>query len=611
MPDYSLSTSQIKRIDEAPPSLKLEKIQVDLDGGRSAPKDFLSELGTMVDGMDESQAAEADSIELAAIDAIDLDSLKAAAGQDRPTQLLSEATQLIQQEQYAEALPLLDELMEMQPGHHEGAYLSALCLSHVGNHMDALRALRPLRELNVSNRLAVRIGDLRARIRKRMLAKVMIGLLLQLRAGGRTQAIDELRELVELDPESSMYHYILAGTLMTDDRLGEALAAADAGVRHSPPNERGRLSELREQISERLAREQLKPARGQYLRGRFPQARKLLHGTDKVCQETPLCRTFDGYLARLDGGGGGLLSIFRRKSSGAKKGAPPIPQGDPETVDSLYMFLAEEELAAARKMLGSDDYAGAETALQGMLERMPAFPFGNFLYAYAIYSKYGVAIGSSKPPPIEEVVANLRRAHKFAVYGAQDKDISAAPGLVSKLDEVLAAFGKLEKEIGKRRAEAKIFNKAAEEFGSIMEAAKDGISSPQQFRGIKNRMAKLHSALPGLTKQLKSDDAREGMAELTKAVKRNFDQLKSMEAGVEEAEQVKDLMEAFGNKMESINKGTAITSRSDVRSTQRFFRDLVSQIDRARSRVKSSEARKALDQLRDAVNGVLGQLDAI
>lgn len=583
------------------------KVPGGIDPGKFDPKakvleeDFASQLDKMAKEAQARQQARQVDLKLADFD-LDTGLASTEVAESPPEQWLREAKRLIAEEQYPEALPLLRQVLAAIPGHHEAAYLVALCQVRQGQDREALETLFPLRQVRLERHLDVRVADLRDEIRHRLFLLLILETLLHLSQDQPMEAARQVQEVLELDPEWESCHFLVSGLLMQAERFSEALAAVDRGLAMCP-QESGFLHNLRRQVLRRLCAKVMEPARTLFKEKKYSQARAQLKGLDRLYREVPLYATFDGYLARL---GGGFLGFLRRKAPGQA-----TPPGSAAEVEDLYFFLMGEELQQAKQCLGDSQPAQAEPVLRRALDFCPGFPYGNYLYAGCLF-QYTAELLNRKPPPgIDEVVGNLRRAHTASQVGATDPEIrEPCLSLGKEIKNALDLMESARQEIKHQEEEAGLINQAFEEFNRIIESIKGGITSSQQYYRVREQMKGLHGKLPGLKKQVASPAGKEVLAGLIDAVDQHLAQLQRLEAEVEEGQTVERHFQIFQALINSLERGQ-VRSLPDLRRVVDTLTDLRTTLTQEIHRSRGAETRQALELLLSRVDDALSQLEQV
>lgn len=512
---------------------------------------------------------------------------------------VQEARRLIRQEKYEEALEVLREALT-GPGDDaaEAIYLGAFCLVHLDRLEEALEMLGPLSAIEPEPALAGPIADLKGQIRGRMLPPVVIENALLVRAGRVDQAVDRLRRLTRLDPGSGLYHFMLAGNLLTAERPEAALAAADRGLAESEPGGRQQLEGLRRQIEMRLLETMMAPARRHYRRGNYPRARSALKKVDERYRHNPLWVTFHRYLEELGGSLGGLLR--------GKTAAQVRPAGRFADVDALHFFLVREEVAEAKALLAVDRVDQAGGVLEQALAYTPHFPYAHFLRAICLYRQVLHALAGGRFPGPAAAREILETALAHARTGAEDDDITETGSLISTLEGAIEGMRELERVLEVHAREGERVNAVIARYQAAMKAVGDGISSPEQWRRARGVMRELRPEIRKVEAAIQRPDGKEALAHLAEVVERNLEQLDGMKDAIAEADKVQELMTEFQGVMSSAQSG--ISSLAEAGSLARRLAALKKKITAARRRVRGKEGKEALDQLTAAVDRNASQL---
>lgn len=556
---------------------------------------------------------------------------------------LREARRLIEQEEFAEALDHVDEaLSELAvavaetPGrhealYHEALYMKALCQFRLGQVVEAMRTLSSLGARRPSSALRTRIGVLREEIRGRILPVVMLEQLAFMVEGKSNDAISHLRDLCELDPEMPMFHYMLAGTLMTANRLEEAAAAADEGLRccrddgevgpedygglivaggigepksGEVPEQRqgdlGSLEEISRQIRRRLLLDEMKPARKQYLKGKFAKARSKLADVDADHRQDPVWTSFDHYLEELDALGARL---------GRDHDAAGVqPRGTAEDLDALHFFLVGGEIAKGKAHLGEGRPEAADREIDEALKYAPHFPYAHLLKAMCLYGRLAKQLASGKAPDLDVAIAQLEMARERADFAMRDPDL-AESDIPGAIEQALDALRSLQQDIVQLQP-------AIEEFNLIMTSVEGGIESREQLEKTAKRMKRLRKRVVGLEDRVKSDAGGDALTRLNQAVSGHCDQLDELRTKVadeakdveKDAKMVKALQDKYASIMQSVQGGV---TPSELPEIARRLNALQKEMMGSFSEIQSSAGRDALLELASAVTKNIEQIQKL
>lgn len=467
----------------------------------------------------------------------------------------------------------------------EAAYLLGFCYFQLQKPEEALASLGILADAKLSDQLAAQVKGLRNEIRKNMMPLVMLKSLLQMQTGQTEQAISDLSRIVNLDPECGIYHFMLAGNLLTADRLEEAEAAVVIGEKYCDADERQMLENIKQQIERRALENALQPAREHFRRGKYSNACIDLENLAPKYQTATFYRIFYNYLQTLS-----KASITRNHK--LSQLAPPV--GSFTEVERLYFFLVGSDIREAKDMMNEAQFAEAKQKLEVAINFAPHFPFANYLLAICIYGF--VKEGSAKDT--DTAISMLITALKYAEIGATDEEIKDTQELITVIKQHLDTL-----------RDAKPVNDAIAEFQSIMATAGGGIDSPEQLGIIENRLLVLRATLPSLRANIKNRDGVKSIGELDEAIGTNLLQIKQIKAGIAEAETVRLAMNEFSDIMSDASDGiNSINQFRNLKKRIENLRDLIKKLQRV---IRNEDAKQALKQLEEAVARNYAQLAAI
>ncbi len=517
--------------------------------------------------------------------------------------LLGQAQGHIAEKAWKEAIGVLETLLERMPEHVEGRYLKAKChveLGSVDQDMQALRTLKGLREQLQPGKLRTMVDILRARIRDRLLVAVMLQAQLFRAIGSMDMATKQLRELVELDPASALYHFVLASTLSMANEWQQAYEVVEHGLRVSSSEDREKLEALQRKVGARVFKEHAQPAAELMKLGKYSAARGALRLKAKQFSTLPLFVAFDEYLRKLQGSG--LFNAFFNK----KWDVLPPPDHE-ELAEDIYFLIVHRELTQAKALRKSGRYDEAQACLRDAIEHTPDFPYVHFLLAGALYE--GLATGLEKRrPPIGVVLSELREALNHAQVARRDPEITSAADLCKTIEQTLRTLEQVRKANEAREAEAGLINEFIERFNKVMTKVGSGISSVSQFREVHRGMASLQRELPAMKRKISSREGREVLARLEREIKRHCDTLEGMKGSVEEGEKVESVVSQFNSIMKGLERSGGISSASQLSDVRTKLFALSMEVDSARHSVSSADARKTLEKLSSAIDSHLQQL---
>jgi tetratricopeptide (TPR) repeat protein len=450
-----------------------------------------------------------------------------------------------------------------------------------------------------------RVGVLREEIRRQIVPVVVVEQIALMLGHQSDQALERLRTLCELDPEMPMFHYMLAGTLLTAGRLDEAAAAADEGLRSCGDGAAGDdgvqgLHDIRREIRRRRLLKEMEPARKQYRKGKFGKAHSELQRLAPDSRGDPLWTTFDNFVQELEARG---VRFSRRNGSGL---ASVAPQGTFKDVDALHFLLVGEEIGKAKTHLAGGRPDKAESEIDDAMRYAPSFPYAHFLKARCMYQRLGERLGSGKMPALEEAIAQLEAARAHAQFATQDPDLTDT-NLLEAIDGALEAVRHVEQELKLVAEDAKLLNPVVDDFHALMKSANEGISGPDDFDKIDRRLKSLEDRVKSrdLKSRMKSETGARMLAEFTKVLEANRKQLEEIRPQLAEAKVVNALQKEFMSIMGSASGGVASYELPGIKSR---LEKLMKDINSALPMVKSPAGQNALFELAKAVQRNLDQV---
>ena len=504
-------------------------------------------------------------------------------------QLLSQAKKHIAQKEFEDALPILEEVLQIQASHHEATYLKAYCQVEVGNLESALYSLAPLRHARLAMIILARIKALREKIRKailsqlsqEMMAHQLLAHLQQSGKAGRSrQFVNRLQKLIELDPEVGMLYFLLGVTLLEAGEIKRALDVVTTGIASSTTGEIDKLSSLQDHLEKLCLQDALKPAIQLFKQQRYTAARNKLSDIEAIYRKNKLVVLFDTYLQKLEA-----------LKGAAKYKAIPAPSGKAKDVEELYNMLVEDEVNQASQFLKNGQFDDAESLLRRARGFTPAFPFVNHMLANCIYMYNRLLYLFAKDILNKEtLVEKLKEAKIFAQVGTND--------LVDALDHFI-----------KRLQEENKADRIIQEFVKIMDSVHGGIGDILQFNTVQKRMQDLKGDISYIKSAVSSADICSTMDQIADIVNKNLEQLEKIKDEIKDAEFINELSSEFKNIIDSANQG--ISSVSQIDSIQYRLNTLAGKINTTKSKVGSVDGKEALSRLKKNIDENLKQLDSV
>jgi hypothetical protein len=343
-----------------------------------------------------------------------------------------------------------------------------------------------------------------------------------------------------------------------------------------------------------VARQRLAPARACYKEGRYRDARAELAGLDEEARGTPLCASFDAYLARLE----------------ARRGGRPAevpPEGPVEDVERLHFYLVGEELARVRQLYDESRHDEARDLAEAALAQAPHFPYLHFLLALSLYSGLRARLEADNAPGLDDMAAVLGAARRHAEAAVADPELTGAPGLVSAIGRLADRVADARREQDLARADAELFDPCVDAYKAILKSAEGGVGSPAQHRELSRRLTDLQGRVADVSGRLRSEEGREHCRNLSEAIAGALGRLAEIGQGMAEAEAVQALYRQFDAEVGAVKGGVRAADRLAVAER---FADLFLRAAGERRALRAPAAREAVERLLDALRDILRQLDA-
>lgn len=511
-------------------------------------------------------------------------------------QLLEEAKRLVAQGQFQQALPLLEQALQAGPD-QEAIYLKAYCLVELNRMQEALVCIASLRHANLPPMLQARLEILKERTRKaisealfrELFLREMLGQMLGMEGAQARQAIARLQQLVDLDPEMSMYHFMLGAKLLETGYVEQALRAVNRGVREATVGDCEKLKKFQWHVEGIYLQILVQTAVRLFKRFEYRLARLELKKIDPVYHKDIRVVVLDAYFQELE---------HRPPARGADF---PPPVGSGEIVEEVYQFLVGEEMSQARNFLGQAQIGEAETMLRQARRYAPEFVPANLELATCVYMRgrieYMIARGNLDKDALLKRLKEIKPYASLAAKKAEEGKtlVEAIKQFMTRLDEEQRAEGVLQ------------------EFVSIMQAAQGGIRDMAHLQSIQKRMSALSQKLPGIQSRCTSKDINATLTQLSEIVTQNINNLQAMENEVRGQQHDIDLVKPLTKKYDQVIKKVqgGIDSRETLNSVQSEFESLRDEIEKARRQLQTKEGKDAVADLSKAVQARLSEINSV
>ena len=501
---------------------------------------------------------------------------------------MRDAREFIDKSKYNQAAAALDRALQIKSGNAEALYLSGYCYFMLEQPEQALVTLLPLKNMKLAAALAKEVTTLKEKIRGQMLFKVVILNIILIRGNKFEQAIQHMNQVIQIDPDCEIYHFLLGGSLMNAGQLDRARAAIQVGIQSCGAANSEMLQNLKGQVMDRQVAAQLAPARDFVKRGQHDKARDKIRALPADLRQTILVKNFETYLGEM--GNNGNLSY----GSKARVLTPTVKY---KTMDDFHFFLVGSEIKSASDLMQKGKFQDAEKILENVVALAPRFPFGHYLYANCVLDRLMQRTQArGGKPSAEDVESMIKTANEHARFGSVDTEIKGAQTLVDVTGNFLTTI-----------KDSKSFNELAAKFQAIMNGVKKGIKTPQQLKDVHAQISQLRDEVSRGAKSASTSDSKKNFDDLYAAVDRNFQQLQTMKLELEETEAVNNLSAQFMARMEAIKRrgGLNTWERSSERT---YFEDLKGDAQNTMNKSYSSKARQELKTLIDVIDKVISQL---
>lgn len=467
--------------------------------------------------------------------------------------LIEDARADIDAEEYAIALELLAEYLEIHPDHAEARYLRAYCLYRTGGdgQLEALRILRPLRDEPLDPALHAKVQELRRELRRLLTPAETVAFADTVRARPRAAA-ERIRDYIELAPEEGVPPYMLA---VTQARAGDVEAAHRTAAAGAAAAENGReqVASLARRLELALVAGPATASVAAFKAGDYARARREVRQIDPRWRATLLIRDFDHYLELLQGLGG--------------RGPLPPPPGPAARVEDLYSLIAEPKAQEGIRLLDAGYAQQAEHLLAAELRHVPGWPWLNFLYAVSLY-----------------------------VQG-HDPDRAAAAAEIARGNPSIVQAGELLTAI-RGQQDALVINPVVDEFIAAMETVRDR-ATVERMKALEGRLGRLRGTLPAVQKAMRTDSGLRGVRDLATAIGGRL-------AEVADVLAVSRLYEDYDRIMRSVEGGLSRPEQVDRLDTE--LSGLARRIEEAARRAPKGPGSGQLAELAGYVGSRRGEL---
>ncbi len=574
--------------------------------------------------------------------------------------LLHDAKENIAAGDYAVAARLLDDLIGMaaaEAEHDEARFLRALCYTHLDDPEGALRALLPLRGKELSPELRAKVADLRGSIRGLMTPLVVMAFM----ASFPTDPADAetaIRRVIELDPEAGLYYYVLAGALASRGDPEQALQVLEQGLQTATDDQEG-LRSLDAHIRGQLVGRVLERAVGLFKSGSYRQALQQVKALPDAWRNVQVVQDFAAYLRQLNRPGGtasrippkgpfdrvdalyflvardelaeGKDLLSRNQLSEAERAlarifgfAPRFPYanflhaatiyrsvgnwlGDPEDVDFDHQIQRLDTASQAARIAATDAEIEQASKLVAAIDALRAFltQLRDLLHAHQqeagvinpAITEFQAIMESARggidsPEQLDELGERLKRLKEgmpeLRAAAISDPAKKAVAQLGQAIDGMLA---QLERAAGPR--------KLMDRYQKIMASLSGGTPTQQQLQDATRLFLSLRDDIPAATRAAAgSKDARKALERLDKAVKERLKELDQARQSLG----VGTLTQQLNGVIEQLNTRGAQLTPDEARTLLLIVDNILGEADRVRATVTDREARKRVDQIKQAAS---------
>ncbi|MFF7765993.1 hypothetical protein ACFZC7_05705 [Streptomyces massasporeus] len=432
--------------------------------------------------------------------------------------------------EYGTALELLTEYLHGRPGHQEARYLRAFCMYRLDgqDRVEALRILRPLRDEPMEESLREQVRELRRELR-RLLTPLEVGVYARTARSDPRGALERAEAFWELAPEEGSLCCLVALGQARGGALDKALETATRGAAEADVDQ-----EQVATLARRLLLPYLRPAAAAAVsafKARNPSlARAELSRMEPRLRHSAVIEDFDAYLTLCVTGWAGT--------------SPPAPRLPDDRADDVYSLIAEADGQSAATLMQAGLADAAEQVLARVLPLVPGFRWLNFLYA-----------------------ACLLRLGRDPERAAVCAEIAARDATIAQAGELLAAI--------RGWQEARVINPAVDEYVAAMKSVSAGVS-PDSLARLRTRLTVLQRGLPALRAAALSEQGRQVVRELEKAIGQRLGE-------IGDAMAVSELYDRYDAVMAPVQGGV-----TGVAAADRLARDLDDLAARIRDRRRAA-----------------------
>lgn len=458
--------------------------------------------------------------------------------------------------EYGTALELLTEYLHGRPGHQEARYLRAFCMYRLDgqDRVEALRILRPLRDEPMEDGLREQVRELRRELR-RLLTPLEVGAYADTARSDPRGALERAEAFLELAPEEGSLSCLVALGQARGGALDKALETATRGAAEADVDQ-----EQVSTLARRLLLPYLRPAAAPAVaafKARNPRlARTELSRMEPRLRHSAVIEDFDAYLALCVTGWAGT--------------SPPAPRLPDDRADDVYSLIAEADGQSAATLMQAGLADAAEQVLARVLPLVPGFRWLNFLYAACL----------------------LRLG--------RDPERAAACAEIAARDATLAQAGELLEAI-RGWQEATVINPAVDEYVAAMKSVSRGVS-PDSLAGLRTRLTVLQRGLPALRAAALSEQGRQVVRELEKAIGQRLGE-------IGDAMAVSELYDRYDAVMAPVQGG--ITGVAAADRLARDLDDLAARISSRRRVSGNGMGQDPFGKLAELVSARRAELDRV
>lgn len=497
---------------------------------------------------------------------------------------------LIHDKKYQEALNELAKFLEKENNNHEAIYLKSLCQINLGLIEPALKTLAVLNSVRINNELETRIEGVKQRIRNHYISIILMQLLLP----KRFQLIEQIKNLIDLDPGCEFYYVSLASLLIQKGMLREALGYINYGFAKIPSKLLLILPNMKRHVLDLLMKEEMRPVIKLFKEKSYAKARKRMEAFSKELDECNELKIFKSYLQKLES----KSSIFKKANY-----LDCSLDGTPVEKDFLHSIIVSDEISLGFKHYDKGDFKTALSIFREGQKYVYQYPYLNYLMALSIHNHFMISLikRSVNPSNRNEIKSDIEMGLKYVDIGLKDIYKNDSQLIKNKLLLFLDRINEAE--------ETDYINATLrEELFSLIKNGQ-GIKNLTEWNSFYTRLSDLKKKSSQVQKELKFEFAKKHLNQIVEYINDNLKALNQMKGSLEQSELVFGHIHEYNEIMKKI---TELINKKGNHNAWSLFTDcknLRSEIERDLPKINVPQYINEMNAMLKDINNLIDQFN--